>query len=234
MGAGVAAGPHDLRFGCLAPKGSAVFPGGAFPPKPKPWTGALFRLSFEVSFAGSPGSGRGLLSPGRFRRVPSRIAPFRFPLGPMLSSFDGSNFPVRVPLPSAFRPHEAFPCRTPRSETSPRPFAVPSSPKAFWFRRTLEGKWVRLSTLSRRLPRASSFRSPGPHLHLPRSLRTSAPSGGASTSDPRLPFPVGAARCRQMESVTPARVAPAQYRAWCLWITGISGTSRVRGPALRN
>ena len=99
-----------------------------------------------------------------------------------------SSDPWRVPSFSALRLRIPVPCRTSRKRSFFDALSRFLPPGGFRFRRTLEGKWVRLWLAP--LPRASSFRLPGPHfLRLP-SLRTSAAFRGAVPGS-FSPFPEG-------------------------------------------
>jgi hypothetical protein len=204
----------------------------ASPVKVKPFSpeglslGSFLRrgpLSIPSKFPspGEPGSGRGLSAP---------VGPCEFLQGniavPVRSS--GRRSPpcggFRFPFGSRILPPlRASGTSRPSPETVKRNFSVSfrgSFGRSLRFRRTLEGKWVRLS-LSRR-PRASSFRLPGPRLRPVSILAELRPS----SVRPRLRAASRfrwAALCHRRESVINRRVGQAGFTPSCLWITGISG-----------
>ena len=149
--------------------------------------------------------------------------PVRVPAGsaPCLAAGFGSLAgPVRLRLAtSTFR----FPIGHPLKRTSSVVLSRFPPPGGFRFRRTLEGKWVRLWLAP--LPRASSFRLPGPRFdRLPSEdfCRFSAGPPLEASSFPK------AAPCdkRTMAPVVESR--QTLNRGSGLWITGISGITWVK------
>jgi len=121
------------------------------------------RLARRPGLLSQGGSGRGLAAPvgpsGSFAGI--LLFRFRFLRVPRPASRPAS-VPWRVPSFSALRLRIQVPCRTPMKRSFFGVLSRNLPPGGFRFRRTLEGKWVRLWLAP--LPRASSFRLPGTSL----------------------------------------------------------------------
>ena len=96
-----------------------------------------------------------------------------------------SSVPWRVPSFSAFRLRIQVPCRTPTKRSFFGVLSRNLPPGGFRFRRTLEGKWVRLWLAPP--PRASSFRLPGTSLRWA-SVRRLPPLSAGPWLGPSLRF----------------------------------------------
>ena len=123
--------------------------------------------------------------PGRSLRFLHRTSPDRSPAGPTpcLAAGHGSLAGSEI---SARRHRYSVPYRTPTKRSFLGVLSRNLPPGGFRFRRTLEGKWVRLWLAPP--PRASSFRLPGTFTSIGIRPKTSAALRGAITGSVS-PFP---------------------------------------------
>ena len=163
--------------------------------------------------------------PGRSLRFPSRniAIPGRSPAGPAPclaaghGSLAGSEF-------SALRLRNSVPYRSPRKRSFFGVLSRNLPPGGFRFRRTLEGKWVRLWLAPP--PRASSFRLPGTLLRSASVRRRPPLSAG-----PRLGASSVSGRARPATGRTLAPESDSHQALFWesgLWITGITGITQVK------
>jgi hypothetical protein len=213
----------------FTPLGSQPSPGRRGHPKTK-WRPALLPASTVPGSVGPArrrdrlsqgGSGRGLAAPvgpsGSF--AGSLLIRFRFLRVPR-PALRPASVPWRVPSSRPCGFELKVPCRTFDEANFFDVLSPFLPPGGFRFRRTLEGKWVRLRLAP--LPRASSFRLPGPCFLRPRFLRTSAVLRSAVPGSVS-PFPKRPLPCDKRTLAPESESRKALNRLLGLWITGITG-----------